>query len=545
MSKELFVTSTPHETKLAIVEDDQVVEVYFERENEYTLAGSIYKGKVTRVLPGMQSAFVEIGLERDAFLYVTDFVEGVEEDHDDEEIVAKSGGQQSQQPQREGGRRDERRRGGRGGDQQHRRREDRRDDSRGNRQPRSASAVPQGQPIEFGGDFTGDEIDANEQTELEVANALTESTENGETTQSLEGGEPATRRWRGRRGRRRRGGNREDQQEQQAAPQTSEDQGVTEEPTSFGEDFTAEPEETFAEAETSHVEEQAAAPAREERSERPQRHERPERPDRSERDRSHRPDRSERSERHESPASGRTLLPGESLKKYGGGTEESKSSKPQPAANTVTPRPSTLVNDPSAFMLAGGALAGETIRKYRDRPAQETPAAETHSSRHEEVADVHPAASEPEVQAGAPEHSAEPIAPEEPKAGGRYQRHRQARIEARAKEPAAAVEAHEESQPVTQEQFESPPREVQQEQGSGHYNFSPGAGEVEEEEIDEEEQEFGSLDGMADEPEFEELEEETLDPAEEPSREDEMIAAGDKIAAAFAEAKRAEQQSEF
>src|SRR5690242_12001424 len=102
MSKELFVTSTPHETKLAIVEDDQVVEVYFERENEYTLAGSIYKGKVTRVLPGMQSAFVEIGLERDAFLYVTDFVEGVEEDQDDQEVIAKPSGQQQQQPQREG-----------------------------------------------------------------------------------------------------------------------------------------------------------------------------------------------------------------------------------------------------------------------------------------------------------------------------------------------------------------------------------------------------------------------------------------------------------
>src|SRR4051794_38952430 len=75
MSKELFVTSTPHETKLAVVEDDQVVEVFFERENEYTLAGSIYKGRVTRVLPGMQSSFVDIGLERDAFLYITDFME--------------------------------------------------------------------------------------------------------------------------------------------------------------------------------------------------------------------------------------------------------------------------------------------------------------------------------------------------------------------------------------------------------------------------------------------------------------------------------------
>ncbi len=75
MSKELFVSSTPHETKLALMEDEQLAEVYFERENEYTLAGSIYKGRVTRVLPGMQSAFVDIGLERDAFLYVSDFFE--------------------------------------------------------------------------------------------------------------------------------------------------------------------------------------------------------------------------------------------------------------------------------------------------------------------------------------------------------------------------------------------------------------------------------------------------------------------------------------
>src|SRR6266496_5308087 len=87
MSKELFVSSTPHETKVAIVEDDQLAEIYFERENEYTLAGSIYKGKVTRVLPGMQSAFVDIGLERDAFLYVSDFMELSEQDEDVDEIV--------------------------------------------------------------------------------------------------------------------------------------------------------------------------------------------------------------------------------------------------------------------------------------------------------------------------------------------------------------------------------------------------------------------------------------------------------------------------
>ena len=92
MSKELFVSSTPHETKLAVVEEDQVAEVYFERENEYTLAGSIYKGRVTRVLPGMQSAFVDIGLERDAFLYVTDFFEQPEGDEEGE-IEAVPGAQ--------------------------------------------------------------------------------------------------------------------------------------------------------------------------------------------------------------------------------------------------------------------------------------------------------------------------------------------------------------------------------------------------------------------------------------------------------------------
>jgi len=84
MNKELYVSTTPHETKVALVEDDQLAEIYFERENEYTLAGSIYKGRVTRVLPGMQSAFVDIGLERDAFLYVSDFLELQDEDEDGE-----------------------------------------------------------------------------------------------------------------------------------------------------------------------------------------------------------------------------------------------------------------------------------------------------------------------------------------------------------------------------------------------------------------------------------------------------------------------------
>jgi Rne/Rng family ribonuclease len=101
MNKELFVSSTPHETKVGLVEDDLLAEVYLERENEYTLAGSIYKGRVTRVLPGMQSAFVDIGLERDAFLYVSDFMELEEHDDDLTDVVpANRGIQDLRQPAR-------------------------------------------------------------------------------------------------------------------------------------------------------------------------------------------------------------------------------------------------------------------------------------------------------------------------------------------------------------------------------------------------------------------------------------------------------------
>jgi Rne/Rng family ribonuclease len=99
MNKELFVSSTPHETKVGLVEDDLLAEIYLERENEYTLAGSIYKGRVTRVLPGMQSAFVDIGLERDAFLYVSDFMELEEHDEDLTDIVPANRGVQDLRPQ--------------------------------------------------------------------------------------------------------------------------------------------------------------------------------------------------------------------------------------------------------------------------------------------------------------------------------------------------------------------------------------------------------------------------------------------------------------
>ncbi len=85
MNKEMVVSSTIHETRVAILEDDQVVEVFIEREQSRGVVGNIYKGRVSKVLPGMQSAFVDLGLERDAFLYVTDVIDPTEESLEEDE----------------------------------------------------------------------------------------------------------------------------------------------------------------------------------------------------------------------------------------------------------------------------------------------------------------------------------------------------------------------------------------------------------------------------------------------------------------------------
>jgi len=91
MNKEMIISSGAHDTRVAILEDDQVVEIFIERENQRGVVGNIYKGRVSKVLPGMQSSFIDIGLERDAFLYVTEVINTVEEfeklagDDDDED----------------------------------------------------------------------------------------------------------------------------------------------------------------------------------------------------------------------------------------------------------------------------------------------------------------------------------------------------------------------------------------------------------------------------------------------------------------------------
>ncbi len=271
MSKEICVSSTPHETRLAILEDDQLTEVYYERENEYTLAGSIYKGRVTRVLPGMQSAFVDLGLERDAFLYVTDFMEEQEDSSDFERIPGGGEEARSAQPRESQ-----------------------------NRPPRPAqTANPEGEPA---------------------------PRRNGAPAggQAPEGEfEDGTRKWRGRRGRRK--GFRPAQAQGGGGQQANQEQG---------------------------------APARVEAP------------------RAFEP--SAESEIEDKRPSVPFALPGESLSKYGGQTAARTPAPvaPQPKANVILTKPSTLIESPIEWN-GDGLLPGESLSRYRGS-ATEAPAPSHH-----------------------------------------------------------------------------------------------------------------------------------------------------------------------
>jgi Rne/Rng family ribonuclease len=218
MAKEICISSTPHETRLAILEDDQLAEIYYERENEYTLAGSIYKGRVTRVLPGMQSAFVDVGLERDAFLYVTDFLEEQEEDSADFERVDANGGG--------GGRRQPR-------------------EQREPREPRPRGAEPE--------------------LEIQAAEAPAPrrsepgSREPGNREPQGDGDRDGTRRWHGRRGRGLRGrGGRQERSDRPDRPGS--DRGAAERPPS--DRMSADPLESFEIVEEGISAEPVARPER-------------------------------------------------------------------------------------------------------------------------------------------------------------------------------------------------------------------------------------------------------------------------------------------
>ncbi len=314
MAKEICISSTPHETRLAILEDDQLAEIYYERENEYTLAGSIYNGRVTRVLPGMQSAFVDLGLERDAFLYVTDFIELEDQAEADElEQAAASGANQPPREVRHGnGHRERGRRSSRKGEQQEER-----------------QAAESGQEAEPAAETT-------ETTALtEEPGSAAESSAAPAEESRAEGG----RRWRGRRHRRGRGGSAAAASADESAEQTPEAQ----EQEAAVVEVSLEPEiapDIHAAAHAGEAAEQQAVSEPVHRT------------------------------RRAHAASPAFVLPGESLSKYGGmPAPESSKADMEPAASAASSKPSTLIEAPLEWD-GSGLLPGESISRHRSRQAE-------------------------------------------------------------------------------------------------------------------------------------------------------------------------------
>jgi len=498
MAKELYVSSTPHETKVAVVEEDQLSEIYFERENEYTLAGSIYKGRVTRVLPGMQSAFVNIGLERDAFLYVSDFL--LEED-EDADAIGEAVASSRTSPVIEV-RSDE-----------------------GHHGPIEAQEIMP--PI-----VVGDEEDEQGTESSEAAPA-----ENGAPQEQEREG---ARKWRGRRrrgrGGRERFGDRERSERSNERPAEA-----------------AAEEQSESRHESRNELEFEGRPQFEGRPE--SRHEhRPE--PRSE----HRPERQEHS-RSDYQRPEPVLLPGESISKYqphGSQSSTAATQAPVKTEPTPRPRPSTEYSiDPSAFSAGSMVLPGESLAKYgKERPSRsatetarpETVAAEAHE--HGFLQDAESAGpiprqieqeerTEARVEAPSVFHRREPApvveeveeieAPEEsatveePKSvvpeaeAERFENMNVASIfgggAAEVEEPSEVEEDQAEAATHLDSALEAP--EPQQEPWSAAGRIAGDRGQqahgvIEEEEIEEEESDIPGFEEDADMGEFEELEEEVL-----------------------------------
>ena len=321
MAKEICISSTPHETRLAILEDDQLAEIYYERENEYTLAGSIYNGRVTRVLPGMQSAFVDIGLERDAFLYVTDFMELEDQEETDElEKAAVSGGNQAPREVRHTNGQER----GQGQDRGPQDRSPRpgRQEQKPDRESRPTIEITS-EPGE--GEFA-------------APAAGTQHTDDAEGSD-----EQGAKRWRGRR--RRRGGR--GGSNVSAAPAESQE-FIGSHVNESGE---LEPEVA------SEIQASASFP-RNARTERPERSERPDR------------------------APEPFVLPGESLRKYGGVSAESGEKAAPEASTPVRPassyKPASLIESPIVWD-GSGLLPGESLSRHRNRQP-EAPVADVRSA---------------------------------------------------------------------------------------------------------------------------------------------------------------------
>jgi Rne/Rng family ribonuclease len=363
MAKEICISSTPHETRLAILEDDQLAEIYYERENEYTLAGSIYNGRVTRVLPGMQSAFVDIGLERDAFLYVTDFLELEDQEEADElEKAAASNGNQPPREVRHGGREEDR--GQRSG---------RRFEPRQEQSPAAAPQEPSVEELQF---ETLTESDEELQPGSEVA-AFSEasSTVQGDVNES------GTKRWRGRR-RRRRGGSREAQPLAQSEAEESTDYAnevILEGGSEIAPEIQANSETPIPGA-VEEFEEEVAAPAQA----------------------------TPRAERAPVAGTSRFVLPGESLSKYGRVSAEEPVAPAAPARPASTYKPSTLIEVPIVWD-GSGVLPGESLSKHKSRQVDATAATENLAAEEKESAEA--ASSDEEAPAEAPAAEVVSVAP--------------------------------------------------------------------------------------------------------------------------------------
>ena len=421
MAKEICISTTPHETRLAILEDDQLAEIYYERENEYTLAGSVYKGRVTRVLPGMQSSFVDVGLERDAFLYVTDFLEE-QEDSEDYETAgtapapARRGGEET------GG---EERRGRRGRDGRKAEKAD------------AGSAEPPAPRAE----------QPREAVVARAPQAPADAQGEGDEEETPQG----TRRWRGRRGRRR-GGVRA------GVLSTVAGEGTTE-PVTEGElpDTAAAP---FALPERGAPGGMAA----------------PRASDGEDQDYEHgaaEPDRAPRSiNLHAAaapPAAQRAssggaagLLPGETLSKYGGAPSAASAPatatllRPQRPVNYVAPRLASEV-EVGAGWDGGAVLPGETLSRYREGEKQATAGEHDPASfPHRDEPETRHPREEESVPAADPEFELEP---EESSAMGREASPEEntASTEAAGPHAGEAAVATEQQEHAAEEEYE--PRE--------------------------------------------------------------------------------------
>jgi Rne/Rng family ribonuclease len=345
MAKEICISSTPHETRLAILEDDQLAEIYYERENEYTLAGSIYNGRVTRVLPGMQSAFVDVGLERDAFLYVTDFLELEDPEESDELEKASASGaatppreiRHTNAPERDAAR-DGGRNGRRNGQPADQRQEARPQQVPGERRPSAEVGEESGAgaPVESGSGLDGER--------------------GGDDS-----GAPGAKRWRGRR--RRRGGRGPAGSEENRSGSSEAGEGFAEtaqEPSVANQIQAGSSERT----ESGRTESQRPESGRDSRRERSSSGSRGP----SERD-------SYASGGSREPRGGQAetpfVLPGESLRKYGA-TPEIEAPKPlqeaapKPASSF---KPASLVEGPVHWD-GSGLLPGESISRHRQTQAE-------------------------------------------------------------------------------------------------------------------------------------------------------------------------------